>query len=69
MTNTVLKDEGMRILVEQLGLVEAERFIILIRQEPFDYTRWREGLFSDTPLNTFLQNAQAHRDRVRTEAG
>jgi len=40
-SDTVLKDEGMRILAEQLGLVEAERFIALMRREPFDYTKWR----------------------------
>jgi len=64
MTDTVLKDEGMRILANQLGLVEAERFIVLIRREPFDYTKWRQGLFSDVPLDTFLQNAQKYRDNL-----
>ena len=61
-SNTVLKDEGMRILAEQLGLVEAERFIVLMRREPFDYTQWRQGLFKDVPLDTFLKDAQEYRD-------
>ena len=64
-TNTVLKDEGMRILAEQLGLVEAERFIALLRREPFDYTKWRQGLYKDVPLDTFLNDAQKHRDVAR----
>lgn len=64
MTDTVLKDEGLKILTNQLGLVEAERFIVLIRREPFDYTKWRQGLFSDVPLDTFLQNAQKYRDNL-----
>ena len=59
--NTVLKDDGMRILVEQLGLVEAERFIILIRREPFDYTQWRQGLCKDVSLDLFLHDAQKYR--------
>jgi hypothetical protein len=63
-TNTVLKDDGMRILAEQLGLVEAERFIALIRQEPFDYTEWRQGLYRDVPLNQFLRDAQEYRDKT-----
>jgi len=63
-SNTVLKDEGMRILVEQLGLVEAERFIVLIRRESFDYTQWRQGLFKDIPLDTFLSDAQNYRDAM-----
>ena len=61
-SNTVLKDEGMRVLAEQLGLVEAERFIALMRREAFDYTQWRQGLFKDVPLDTFLQDAQKYRD-------
>ena len=61
-TNTVLRDRGMRVLAEQLGLVEAERFIALIRREPFDYTQWRQGLYEDVPLDTFLKNAQNYRN-------
>ena len=64
-SNTVLKDDGMRILAEQLGLVEAERFIALLRREPFDYTNWRQCLFNNVPLDTFLQNAQEYRDNNR----
>jgi len=63
-SNTVLKDEGMRILAEQLGLVEAERFIALMRREPFDYTKWRQGLYKDVPLDTFLRDAQRYRDEL-----
>ncbi len=42
MTDTLIKEKGMKILVEQLGYVEAERFIMLMNREPFDYTSWRE---------------------------
>jgi len=62
--NTVLKDKGMRILAEQLGLVEAERFIVLMRREPFDYTQWRQGLFNDIPLDIFLADAQNYREAI-----
>jgi len=63
-SNTVLKDEGLRILSEHLGLVEAERFIVLMRREPFDYTQWRQGLFKETPLGTFLSDAQKYREEM-----
>jgi hypothetical protein len=36
--DTQLKCDGLRILSEQLGLVEAGRFIALMRRDPFDYT-------------------------------
>jgi hypothetical protein len=43
-TDTVVKTEGMRILSESLGLVDAERFVALMSREPFDYTEWRQNL-------------------------
>jgi len=66
-SDTVLKDEGMKILAEQLGLVEAERFLVLMRREAFDYTMWRQGLFKDVPLEQFLQDAQTFQDNMILE--
>jgi len=45
-TDTVVRNEGMRLLLEGLGKVDAERFISLIIKEPFDYTKWQGELFS-----------------------
>jgi len=42
-----LRDEGMKILINKLGQVEAERFISLIIREPFDYTEWQRDLFNE----------------------
>ena len=42
MNDTILLDTGMDVLVEKLGLVEAERFIFLVNKESFDYTKWRQ---------------------------
>ncbi len=44
-SDTVIKQEGMKILLEKLGKVDAERFISLIIREPFDYTKWQKNLF------------------------
>jgi hypothetical protein len=38
-TDTIIRNEGMKVLLEHLGKVEAERFISLIIREPFDYTK------------------------------
>ena len=59
-TDTLLRCEGMKVLAESLGMVEAERFVALIQREPFDYTEWRQGLFKDMPLDTFLENARQY---------
>ena len=45
LADTALRREGMRILKERLGLVEAERFITLMHRESFDYTEWRREMF------------------------
>ena len=57
-TDAVLRCDGMKALTEQLGIVEAERFVAIIQREPFDYTEWRQSLFEDVPLETFLDNAR-----------
>ena len=62
-SDTLLKIQGMQVLAESLGLVEAERFIALLRREPFNYTEWQRGLYQDVPLNVFLQNAAEFRNQ------
>jgi hypothetical protein len=42
-----LREEGMKILINKLGQVEAERFTSLIIRESFDYTEWQRNLFND----------------------
>lgn len=41
-TDAVVRQEGMEALISRLGYVDAERFIVLLNKEPFDYTKWRE---------------------------
>lgn len=64
-SDTLLKHDGMRVLSEQLGIVEAERFIALMRREPFDYTEWQRELFSDVPLDKLLNDAARHREQMQ----
>ena len=45
MNDAILMDKGMRCLIDTLGEVEAERFIVQLIREPFDYTKWQHGLF------------------------
>jgi hypothetical protein len=45
-----LRNEGMKILINKLGRVEAERFISLIIREPFDYTEWQRNLFNEVSV-------------------
>jgi len=43
-TESVVKYEGMKVLLDKLGKVDAERFVAIILREPFNYTVWRETL-------------------------
>ncbi len=36
---------GMEILSQEMGIVDAERFIFLVKTEGFDYTKWQREYF------------------------
>jgi dephospho-CoA kinase len=59
-TDTLIKNEGMEILAKHLGLVEAERFIMLIQREPFDYTKWQQNLFEDMTIEELAKKADEY---------
>jgi hypothetical protein len=52
-----LRNEGMKVLINKLGQVEAERFISLIMSEPFDYTEWQRGLFDNMSVKELSNTA------------
>jgi hypothetical protein len=56
-TDTIIRNEGMQVLISNLGMVEAERFIMLILKEPFDYTLWQENLFEDMSIEEISRRA------------
>jgi len=60
-SDTLIRNEGMEILAKCLGLVEAERFIMLIQREPFDYTKWQENLFEGMTVEEISKKAAEHR--------
>ena len=57
-SDTVIRSEGMRLLIENLGLLEAEKFIMLIRSEAFDYTQWQKNLWPDKTIDEIFNAAQ-----------
>jgi len=66
-TDTEIKLKGIQILAEHLGDVEAERFISLIQREPFDYTKWRQGLDESLTIESISQRAMELRRRENAE--
>jgi hypothetical protein len=55
--NTLLMTMGMKVLIEKLGNVNAERFISLIIREPFDYTKWQMNLFEGMSIEEISDEA------------
>jgi hypothetical protein len=62
-SDVAIRSEGMRILVERLGMLEAERFIMLMKKDSFNYTKWREHLFDDMELEELSQKAMEYRQQ------
>ncbi|MDR1593878.1 MAG: hypothetical protein LBS43_05265, partial [Prevotellaceae bacterium] len=62
MTNsTALLEKGMRCLNNELGILDAERFVALLLREPFDYTEWRrENLFVNMSLDEIMDEADKY---------
>jgi hypothetical protein len=63
--DTLIRQEGMNALIKNLGLIGAERFIMLIQKETFDYTKWQENLFEDMTIEEIYNNAAQLRNENR----
>jgi len=44
-------------------LIEAERFVMLIQKDSFDYTKWQENLFKDMTIDEIYNNAAELRQK------
>ena len=54
-----LCNRGFDALISVLGVVEAERFIMLMNREAGDYTEWRRAhLFQDETLESLAEKAR-----------
>ena len=61
--DTEIRVKGLLVLAKYLGDIEAERFIALIQREPFDYTKWRQGLDEDLSIEEISHRAMALRTK------
>ena len=65
MNDTVLKVSAMRLLIENFGAVDAERFVSLINKEPFDYTVWHRDLFKGMSVKEISRTAKEYCNSMR----
>ena len=63
LTDTEIKRKGLRILIEKLGDVDAEKFISLINKEPFDYTQWQSTLWINQTIDQVSEKALNYRKK------
>lgn len=61
-TDTDIRSEGIRALMQALGTVEAERFIALTNREQFDYTEWRKSQWRDETVESLATRARTLRE-------
>jgi hypothetical protein len=61
-TDTEIKVDGTKALIDALGELETERFIALITREPFDYTRWQKDMWPERSIEEISEAAMKYRD-------
>ena len=54
-----IMNRGINCLIQQMGVVETEKFISIINREKFDYTKWQQHLFEDMTLEEINEKAAA----------
>ena len=54
---------GMQALIGALGLIEAERFLMAVSRERFDYTEWRRQGLPDLPLDELVKLANLEAEK------
>ena len=57
MQTSAIMTAGMKLLRENLGLIETEIFITNIKNKGFDYTEWRENLWEDMTTEELFAKA------------
>ncbi|MGY3211737.1 hypothetical protein [Mucilaginibacter sp. HD30] len=60
-TDTDIKKRGLGALMDALGEVDAERFIMLLNRDPFDYTSWQHNSFKNTDIRQISAEAMEMR--------
>jgi hypothetical protein len=58
-TDSEIRMQGMQALIGSLGLIEAERFLISVNQDRFDYTEWRRTGLPTMSIEQIAKEANA----------
>ena len=59
-TDNVVRVDAINVLLANLGEIDTERFISMIKRENFDYTEWRRELFKGESIEDVHAIATEH---------
>ncbi len=59
-SDSEIMHDGVKAIFLLLDLLEAERFIALMRREKLDYTEWRKNLFEGMSIEELSAKAMEH---------
>ena len=63
MVNAIeILDQGFACLVDNMGVIDAEYFISLIKRDDFDYTVWQREYFDRLKSGEFAAKASEYAD-------
>ncbi|WP_347989735.1 hypothetical protein [Methylomonas sp. AM2-LC] len=57
-TDNEVIHSGFESIFSTLGMVDAERFIMLIKRDKFDYTEWQKKLWANETVESLSAQAQ-----------
>ena len=66
---SAIMNAGMKVLREQLGVIDSEFFLTLISSNKFDYTKWRENLWADLTPHELFERAKKTEEKYGVPKG
>ena len=58
MTETILREKAIKILIDNIGIIDTERFVSIISREPQNYTESRDKIFEGMSLDEIYNEAK-----------
>jgi hypothetical protein len=65
-TDNIVRVDAINVLLANLGEVDTERFISMIKRDTFDYTEWQRNLFKGQSIEEIHAMATEHEKNQNT---
>ncbi len=62
-SDTEIRSDGFRLLLQHFSNVDAERFLAMVNRERFDYTQWRSQQWSTGSVASLAVKARSLRQK------